>query len=308
MVRRLALAIAIGFSAQAHADARVSHLAISGDSVTLCRHAFKWVTDGGVRSIDQPTADCWQIDFATGKLASAPIVPNQPEIWPKEPAPGAIKTATGVDVCAADDPSRCTSIAVPHADTYGSVATNAARTIVALQKSPPFDKDPTIVTFDVANGKRLAALRVSGDIMQVLGETLFVQSSCAAPCGGTLYNARTGKKIAVVSDDTPSANDEDNHHIAGNIWQFNETAREEGEPGLLFEDITTGKRIKRIPQRKFTRANSDDDPHFNVFPMHGGLLVVVVQSTIPAFAGDCALIDTKGNVVKRFAAPAWPKP
>ncbi len=304
MVRVLVLVVTLGLASQARGDAGLSHMALNDDGVTLCRYAFEWVLGGVGKSIDQPTADCWHIDFATGKLASVPIVAKQAQSWPSAPAPGAVKKATGRDVFAAANPSQCKSIAVAGADTYEAVATNAARTIVALQKSLPFEKQVNIVTFDVATGKQLAALRAYGDIMQVLGETLFVQSSCAAPCGGTLYNARTGKKIARVSDDTPAANDEDNHQVAGNVWQFKETAREHGDPGLLFEDITTGKRIKRIAQTKFLRAN--DDPRFEVFAIRGGLFVIAAQTTNLAFAGDCALIDTKGAVIKRFDAPPVP--
>ncbi len=306
MVRAFVVVATIGLAAQARADARVSHLALDDHGATLCRYAFEWVLGSAGKTIDQPTADCWHIDFASGKSASVPIVAKQAQSFPDEPPPGAVKTATGVDVCATAKPSPCKSIAVPHPEMYGPVATNAARSIVAVQKSLPHENQPNIITFDVATGKQLATLRAYGDIMQVLGETVFVQASCAAPCGGTLYSARTGKKIARVSDDTPSANDEDNHQVAGNVWQFNETAREQGEPGLLFEDITTGKRIKRIPLKRFTRANTTDEPAFEVYPIHGGLFVIVAQSTTPAFAGDSALIDDKGAVVKRFAAPPWP--
>src|SRR5271169_198574 len=107
MVRTLAfaLAVTIALAGQALADARVSHIALTDDGVTLCRYAFDWVLGGGGKSIDQPTADCWHIDFASGKLASAPIVAKQAQSLPTDPPPGAVKTAAGVDVCAVAKPS-----------------------------------------------------------------------------------------------------------------------------------------------------------------------------------------------------------
>jgi len=304
----IAVTLVLGGRARADTQAHVGHIALADGGVTLCRNLFDIVVDGGkIETVDQPTADCWHVDFASGAVAAAPIPARAEQSWPKEPPPGATMVSGGVRVCSADDPTACKTIALRDAGSYELVATNAARTIVAVQKSPPREGKANIVTLEVATGRRLATLTAYGDILQLLGDSLFVQASCAAPCGGTLYNARTGKRIARVSADIASANDDNNNHVAGNIWELKETARETGAPGLLLEDVTTGKRIKRIALDALVRVE-DAEPQFQVFPAPGGLLVVEYQTSHPAFAGDCALVDAKGNVVRRFAAPDWPRP
>ena len=310
--RALAIAIAvIALGGPARADdwhqAHVGHIALADDGVTLCRNQFDFVTTPSkIETLDQPIADCWHVDFATGKVTPAPIPKQSDQKWPEEPAPTAELAPGAVKVCASRS-SDCKAIAIPAGD-YGLAAVNAARTIVAVQKTPTSEKQINILTFDVATGKPLATLTASGDIVQVLDESLFVQSSCAAPCGGTLYNARTGKRIAEVSADVASANDDNNTHLTGDVWAFKETARERGEPGLLLEHVRTGRRVKRIALDKLVRVDPSGDTEYHVFPARGGLLVVEYQTSHHPYAGDCALVDAKGNVVKRFAAPAWPTP
>ena len=318
VVRGCAIAIAVTLvtiAGDARADdsqAHLGHIALADDGVTLCRNLFAFVTaNGKIDTVEQPTADCWHVDFATGKVAAVPIPKPADQHWPDDPPPGAKLVSGGVSVCAAAQPTDCKTVAIADAGSYQLVATNATRTIVAVEKSAPREKQVNIVTFDVATGRQLATLSAYGDLVQVLGDSLFVQASCAAPCGGTLYNARTGRRIAEVSADIASANDDNNNPLAGNVWEFKETARERGEPGVLLEDVTTGKRVQRIALHKLVRVDTSDrgdGPAFHVFPVRGSLLVIEIQATHREFVGDCALIDAHGAVVKRFAAPAWPRP
>jgi hypothetical protein len=312
----MATVATLGVTTAARADdeldatARLSDVTVSDDGATFCRYLSHSIMGGsGVQSHDDPITDCWHLDFATGKYASAPIPKTRtaPTAHPRTTE----QVQGGVKICEPDQPTQCKVITLPDAAAYNSFSLNAAHTIVAARREVEREHGTNIVTYDLTTGKSLATFTAYGDVVLVLGDTLYVEQPCAAACGGKLWNARTGKAIATVSADVAAANDGDRSvHVRGSSWVFTERGRERGEAGVLFEDVTTGKRIERIGRSKLlrtTKAMDADAPFFTFYPARGGIFVIDDGTHEYSFAGDGALIDAKGKVVKRFTAPPWPK-
>jgi len=280
-------------------DAELTNLELAGGAISFCRVR----SDG-----DAPpkVLDCLRLDLANGSYESLPA-PAALEALPDELTPPvtAEMTPAGAKVCKPGGASICTVVAILDAHKFDAVASNSSRTILAARTKD--QEKPVIETFDVASGKHLASVKAWGDVVEVLGETLFVLQPCAAPCSGKLWDARTGKKIADVSDDIAAANSAEVVNVGADVWAFKEFGREEGEDGVLFQDVKSGQIVRRIGGSTIARPAKDHEvPYFRLMPAPQGVLALVAKSLQQATPGDAALIDRVG-AVRRFDAPACPE-
>ena len=280
-------------------DADLTNLEVTDNAISFCRSHL----EGGARP---KILDCLRLDLGNGSYTSLPT-PAKINVLPSDLAPPVTgeMTPSGAKVCTLGGGSKCTVVAIPDAHKFDVAASNSSRTILAVRTK---DYNQTIIeTFDVASGKHLASVQTWGEVIEVLGGTLFVLQPCAAPCSGMLWDARTGKKIASVSPDIPAANTAEVVHVVADVWAFKEYGREEGEDGVLFQDVKSGKIVRRIGGSTLARPAKDHEvPYFRLVATRQGVLVVVEKSLEQATLGDSALIDRVG-AVRRFDAPACPK-
>ena len=245
------------------------------------------------------SAECFSLDFATGKLARLATPPTDP------PPAGAhvettnpdLKVCTGAD-CKTLTPQVWPGAAQLHAATNGSVA-------VVLLGDAEAGKGYAAI-YDVEKTKLVTSIKYAhGDYkcgeVQMLGDTIYLATNvCLGPAGRAALYTTKGKRIAAVGGKDFGTFGNANVHVDGDVWAF----LEENGAKIALQDVVKGKVTKTLDVGGLWRTDKADsfgNPGESALVRLGPGKLAVIGGT-PA-NGSVAIVELDTGDVKLVHAP-----